>query len=44
MTSLITIDARSLAKDYVLSLLQKQVELEADPEEVNFHLMIPASC
>lgn len=35
---LTAIDARSLAKDYSLSLLKKQVELEAVPEEVEFSL------
>ena len=38
VTRLTTIDACSLAKDYSLSLLEKQVELEADPEEVKFSL------
>lgn len=32
------IDAGRLAKDYSRSLLEKQVELEASPEEVNFSL------
>ena len=38
VTTLTTIDACNLAKDYSLSLLEKQVESEADPEEVKFSL------
>ena len=38
VTELTLLDACSLAKDYSKSLLEKQVELEADPEEVKFSL------
>lgn len=37
-TELTTIDAYSLAKDYSLALLQKQVEMDASPREVEFSL------
>ncbi len=37
-TELTTIDACSLAKDYSLALLQKQIEMDASPGEVEFSL------
>lgn len=37
-TQLTTIDACSLAKDYSLSLLEKQMETDASPQEVEFSL------
>ena len=37
-TSITTIDAYSLAKDYSLVLLKKQIELDASPQEVEFSL------
>ena len=37
-TAITTIDAYSLAKDYSLVLLKKQIELDASPQEVEFSL------
>lgn len=37
-TNLTTIDAHSLAKDYSAALLQKQIEMDASPGEVEFSL------